>query len=319
MSARRLRVGTRGSALALAQTRQVVAALRAAGVDVAVEEVVIRTTGDRSAASLRQIGGQGAFTRELEAALMDGRIDVAVHSLKDLPSTLPDGLALAATPPRADPRDVLVSSFGGGLASLPAGARVGTGSLRRRAQLLALRPDVTVADIRGNVDTRLRKLEEGQYDAILLAAAGLWRLGRHHLVERHALPLELMLPAPAQGILGLECRADDRDVIAWLRAVNDPATFAAATAERAVLRRLGAGCRLPVAAYARVTGDRLTLHARVLGFDGSPVIEVVLNGVPEEAETLGAAAAERLLDRGAADLLAGQAASDSKTGGTRHA
>lgn len=316
---RRLRVGTRGSALALAQTRQVTAALQAADADVTVEEVVIRTSGDRSTASLRQIGGQGAFTRELEAALLDGRVDLAVHSLKDLPSTLPDGLLLAATPPRADPRDVLVTRAGSGLATLPAGARVGTGSLRRRAQLLALRPDIAVADIRGNVDTRLRKLAEGEYDAVVLAAAGLLRLGRHDLVERHVLPLEMMLPAPAQGILGLECRADDRYVIEVLQAVNDPATFAAATAERALLRRLGAGCRLPVAAYATVTDGRLTLRARVLGFDGSPVIEVVLNGRREEAEEVGATAADRLLQRGAADLLAQQTPLDSRSGGFHHA
>ncbi len=303
MSARRLRVGTRGSALALAQARGVINALRAAEPGLAVEEVIVRTSGDRSTAPLREIGGQGAFTRELEQALLDGHVDVAVHSLKDLPSTLPEGLCLAATPPREDPRDVLVTRAGVGLGSLPAGARVGTGSLRRRAQLLAVRPDLRVANIRGNVDTRLRKLQAGAYDALVVAAAGLRRLGRADLVARHALPLELMLPAPAQGILGLECRADDPETAALLRRLNHAPTFAAAQAERALLRRLGAGCRLPVAALATVEAERLTLRARVLGFEGSPVIEVALTGTPIEAEAVGTAAAERLLAQGAATLL----------------
>ncbi|MDQ7029772.1 MAG: hydroxymethylbilane synthase [Ardenticatenia bacterium] len=245
MSAQRLRVGTRGSALALAQARQVIAALRALDPTLRAEEVIVQTSGDRSSASLRDIGGQGAFTRELEVALLDGRVDVAVHSLKDLPSSLPEGLVVAATPPREDPRDVLVPRTAADVTTLPPGARVGTGSLRRRAQLLALRPDLRVADIRGNVDTRLRKLEAGTYDALVLAAAGLRRLGRTDLVERYALPLELMVPAPAQGILGLECRADDLDTVALLRRLNHAPTFAAAAAERALLRRLGAGCRLP--------------------------------------------------------------------------
>lgn len=299
---RRIRVGTRGSLLARTQTAHVVALLQAAHPALEIETVIIQTSGDHSTASLRQIGGQGVFTRELEAALLDGRIDVAVHSLKDLPSTMPDGLCLAAVPPREDVRDVLVSRFEGGLDALPAGARLGTGSLRRQAQLLAVRPDLHVADIRGNVDTRLRKLADGQYDAIVLAAAGLARLG---WLDRATafLPVEVMLPAPAQAALGVQCRADDEEIRTLLAAIDDAPTHAAVRAERAVLQRLGAGCRLPVAAYAVATPDRLTLRTRIVGFEGAPVLEDVRSGAWADAEALGMASAEALLAQGAGALL----------------
>lgn len=299
----RLRVGTRGSLLARTQTAHVVALLQAAHPALEIETVIVQTSGDRSTASLRQIGGQGVFTRELEAALLDGRIDVAVHSLKDLPSTMPDGLVLAAVPPREDVRDVLVSRFDGGLDALPEGARVGTGSLRRQAQLLAQRPDLHVADIRGNVDTRLRKLADGQYDAIVLAAAGLARLG---WLDRATafLPVDVVLPAPAQAALGVQCRADDHQTRALLMAIDHAPTHVAVRAERAVLRRLGAGCRLPVAAYAEATPDMVTLRSRVVGLEGDPVLEDVRSGRWADAELLGKEAAEALLSQGAEALLA---------------
>ncbi len=268
----RIRVGTRGSALALAQSAQIEAALRAAHRGVSVERVIVQTEGDRRRrASLLAIGGQGVFTRELELALLDGEIDVAVHSLKDLPSTVPDGLCVAATPPREDPRDLFISASHATLATLPEGARVGTGSLRRRAQLRALRPDLDMQDIRGNVDTRLAKLVRGEYEAIVLAVAGLNRLGirdeqwgiKQGPLTSHPLSLDSMLPAPAQAIIGLECRSDDLTARSLLLALNHPPTFAAAAAERAVLRRFGVGCRLPLGAFATVEGGRLSLRARV--------------------------------------------------------
>ncbi len=302
-----LRVGTRGSLLALTQTDQVIALLRAAAPERAIERVIIQTEGDRRRrASLLAIGGQGVFTRELEVALLDGEIDVAVHSLKDLPSTLPDGLLLAATPAREEPRDLLVTRDGATLDTLPEGATVGTGSLRRRAQLLAARPDLVMRDIRGNVDTRLRKLAQGDYDAILLAAAGVKRLGSGYWVldsddpsripniqyplpntHYHLLPLATMLPAPAQGILGLECRAGDDGTRALLARVSDAASFAAAQAERAVLRRFGIGCRLPLAAFAEARGDTLTLRARVLDLGGTVSFDVDGAGHPRRGHSAG--------------------------------
>lgn len=306
-----LRVGTRGSQLALTQTGMVIDALRAAHPSLDVERVIIQTEGDRRRrASLLAIGGQGVFTRELELALLDGEIDVAVHSLKDLPSTLPEGLLLAATPPREEPRDVLVTRDGATLADLPRGAVVGTGSLRRRAQLLALRPDLRMADIRGNVDTRLAKLARGDFDGILLAAAGLNRLGilgggpTTTDFTFHHLPLDEMLPAPAQGILGLECRAADERTRGLLAAINDPAAFAAAEAERAVLRRFGIGCRLPLAAFATTDAEGcLSLQARVLDEGGSVAFTVRRSGPASEAARLGGEAAERLVAHGALSLM----------------
>lgn len=297
-----IRLGTRGSQLALAQTHCVAAALRQVRPDLTVEIVTVRTTGDRRGESLREIGGQGAFTRELEFALLDGQVDVAVHSLKDLPSTLTPGLLLAATPAREDVRDVLISRDGRGLAALPAGSRVGTGSLRRAAQLLRARPDLEIVDIRGNVDTRLRKLDEGQYDAIVLAAAGLQRLGRPDRISEF-MPTDVLLPAPGQAALGLECRADDQATRIILAALNDDATFAAITAERAVLRTVGAGCRLPIAALGIVTDEHLTLRARVLDLAGTLALDACDQASPAEAEALGTRTAATLLAQGAADLL----------------
>ena len=318
----RLRVGTRGSALALAQSGQTVARLEAAGVP--AELVVIRTSGDRLAnVSLAKVGGKGLFIKELEEALAANEIDLAIHSMKDVPAELPPGFVLAAVTTRADVRDVLVrraadapadgGDAGAGtgtdalsrlpaLAALPRGARVGTGSLRRRAQIAALRGDLDVRQMRGNVDTRLRKLEEGEYDAIVLAAAGLARLGIR--ANAAALAPDAFVPAPGQGALAIETRADDARVRELLRVLDDPASRAACAAERAFLRELGASCQVPVAAHAQVTGDAgLVLDGLVASLDGATVLRDVARGAPENAEQLGRRLADLLVSRGARDVL----------------
>jgi hydroxymethylbilane synthase len=299
----KVRIGTRASALALAQAESVAAPLRALGAS--AELIPVRTSGDRLAqASLAEIGGKGLFVREIEEALLRHVVDVAVHSLKDMPAALPPGLVLAAYPPREDPADVLVSRAGGDLATLPAGARVGTSSLRRRQLLAARRPDLRILPIRGNVDTRLRKLEEGQYDALVMAAAGLRRLG---LAPVHAvtLPLDEFPPAVGQGILGLEARAEDAALLEMLARLDDPTARAEALAERAFLRRLGADCHTAVAAIARRDGSRLTLR----GWIASPTDGRALSGYgagsADEPETLGEGLADELLAQGAAALLQG--------------
>lgn len=300
-----VRLGTRGSALARWQTDWVAGLLSAAWPDLVPETVVLRTQGDRIPdRPLPLIGGKGLFTAELEAALRAGAVDLAVHSLKDLPTTLPAGLILGAIPPRGPVHDVVISRHGLPLSQLPAGAVVGTGSRRRAAQLLHAYPRLRVADIRGNVDTRLRKALDpnGPYDAIVLAAAGLERLGQDGFITE-ALPLTVMLPAPGQGALAVQCR-EEPVWQALLTPLDDPATRAAVTAERAFLHRLGAGCAVPVAAYAEATGEQLHVRGRVMAPEGSTLIEVTLTGRSSEAEALGAALAEEALARGADRLLA---------------
>ena len=267
----RVTLGSRGSALALAQTRWVAERLQEAhpGLEVTVE--IFSTAGDRiQDRPLPAIGGKGLFTRELEEALLDGRIDGAVHSLKDLPTEMTPGLVLGAIPARENPADLLVSRFGGGLADLPPGARVGTSSPRRRAQLARLRPDLQFTDLRGNVPTRLRKVREDVVDATLLAAAGLARLGLLEEADGWALPPELMLPAPGQGALALQIRAGDARMAELAAALHDPATAQAVAAERAVLAALGTGCSAPVGALARIEGDMLVLDACFGGEDSRP-------------------------------------------------
>ncbi len=299
-----LRLGTRGSALALWQTHYVVDLLRAAWPNLTCEVVVLRTQGDRMIdAPLPRLGGKGVFTAELEAALRDGDIDLAVHSLKDLPTELPAGLALGAVPQRAEAADALVSRQGHTLETLPQGAAVGTSSLRRAAQLLYRRPDLRLLDVRGNVDTRLRKAlaADGPYDALLLAQAGLTRLGRADAIAQ-VLPLDVMLPAPGQGALAIQCR-DEASTLALLAPLNHTPTRQAVTAERAFLTRLGGGCAVPVAAYAVVTEGRLSLRGRVTAPDGSRQIDVALEGVADDAAALGARLAESALAQGAAALF----------------
>lgn len=292
-----IRLGTRASALALAQAEAVAAVLRRHGE--AVELVPMRTEGDRLLdGRLADVGGKGLFVREIELALAAGRVDLAVHSLKDLPAEPPADLEIVAYPPREDPRDVLVTREPGGLDALPPGAVVGTSSLRRQALLHALRPDLRVAPLRGNVDTRLRKLQAGAADALVLAAAGLRRLG---LVPAHAQALspDVFVPAVGQGILAVQARADDRRARSVAALVDDPVTRACALAERACLRRLGASCNTAVAAHATLAAGRLRMVGVVASEDGGRVVRVEDAAPPEEAERLGRGVAEALLAAGA--------------------
>jgi hydroxymethylbilane synthase len=292
---------TRPSALARWQTDYVADLLRRAhpGLDIRIEVIV--TKGDRILDKpLPVIGGKGLFTAELERALREGRVDAAVHSLKDLPVEDAPGLTIGLTPPRADVRDVLICPAGHTLETLPAGAVVGTSSPRRQAQLLAVRPDLTVKSIRGNVDTRIRKAREGQYDAVVLAAAGVTRLGLNEHITQF-LPLDVMLPAPAQGVLGVQCRADDERTLALLAAVEDPGARAAAQAERAFLAGLGGGCSIPGAAYARASGAGLHLRGLAASPDGRQVIRVEASG--EDPLARGRALAEEALALGAVNVL----------------
>jgi len=299
---RRLLLGTRGSPLALAQAERTRARLAAAAPGTAVELVVIRTSGDRIAGPLAAAGGKGLFVKEIEEALADGRADVGVHSMKDLPGRLAPGLALAAVPEREDPRDVLVAAGGATLAELPRGARVGTASPRRRAQVLARRPDLDVVLLRGNVDTRLRKWRAGEVDALLLAAAGLHRLG---LTPPEARPLDVdaFVPAVGQGAIALECRADDAATRAALAAVDDPGASTTTAAERAFLIGVGGDCSTALAAHATLADGRVTLRALVLDPAGTRVVEDRDSAPAAEAAALGAALAARILAAGGAGVL----------------
>ncbi len=261
-----LRLATRGSQLAMAQSDIAADALRATDPTLEVEYVLVRSEGDIDRTSpLHQIGGRGVFVRAVEQALLDGRADIAMHSLKDVPTAPIEGLTLAAILTRGDPRDVLVASGGRRLAELPSGARVGTGSVRRRLLLHALRPDLDVAEIRGNVDTRISKVASGEYDAVVIAAAGLARLGRLDEATQVFEALEF-LPSPGQGAIAVQCREDDADTVERLLGVDDAGTRAAVQAERGFLAELGAGCTRPVGAYAQIDGDLLALRA-MLGDD----------------------------------------------------
>jgi hydroxymethylbilane synthase len=296
-----IRLGTRGSPLARAQAAAVAERLRAGGA--AVEIVTIRTEGDRLVeARLAALGGKGLFVREIEQALLGGQVDCAVHSLKDLPAEVPAGLVLAAFPPREAPGDVLVTRRGGGLDDLPARAVVGTSSPRRRAMVLARRPDLRPEPIRGNVETRLEKLRAGAYDAIVVAAAGLSRLG---LAPPHATTLDPgeFVPAVGQGVLAVEARQADRELLELLRGVDDTRTRLAALAERAFLARLGASCHTPVAAHARLDGVALQVTGVVSSPDGATTLRATMDGPPADGERLGVAVADDLLAKGAKAVL----------------
>ncbi len=296
-----LRLGTRGSRLALVQCEEVAAALRARGVG--TETVVIRTSGDHLAqVALADFGGKALFVKEIEEALLAGTVDVGVHSLKDMPAELPPGLALAAFPAREDPRDALLTRAPGGWSALPAGASVGTSSLRRRAMVLARRADLRAEPIRGNVETRIDKLSAGAYDGIVLALAGLRRLG---VTPPHVLPLDVdeFVPAVGQGVLAIEAREADREVLELLSRLDDTRSRSEALAERAFLRRLGADCHTPVAGHARTEGGALTLTGVVTSLDGATVLRGRASASASDAERLGQAVADDLLAKGARALL----------------
>lgn len=299
-------LGTRASALARWQTDYIREQLQTAWPGVELRTQAITTRGDQALDKpLPLIGGKGVFTAELESALHRREIDFAVHSLKDLPTENPDGLTIGAIPLRADPGDALISKRAYSLATLPNGATVGTSSRRRAAQILHRRPDLRIIDIRGNVDTRIRKAldPEGSYDAIVLARAGLERLGLTHAITEK-LSFDDMLPAPGQGALAVQCR-DESESLQWLAPLNHLPTNLSATAERAFLAGLGGGCSLPVAAYAEIDGNKLLLRGRVTAVDGSQQIDVTLSGTAdsEAAYKLGADLAQMALDKGVARLL----------------
>jgi hydroxymethylbilane synthase len=300
-----LRLGTRASALATTQSGLVAELIRER-LGLEVELVEVSTEGDRSSAPLATLGGTGVFVSALRDALLAGEVDVAVHSLKDLPTTAADGIALAAVPQREDPRDAVVARDGLTLGELPVGSRLGTGSPRRVAQLEALGLGLDIEGIRGNVDTRIRKVREGSYDAVVLARAGLARLGRLGEVTEVLDPLQ-MLPAPGQGALAVECRSGDTDLVLALARLDDTATRAAVTAERAVLYTLEAGCSAPLGALAEVVEgedtEELWLRAVALSEDGGLSVRMSATGPVAEAEQLGRRLASDMLDDGAADLM----------------
>jgi hydroxymethylbilane synthase len=301
---RRLRIGTRGSALALWQAEWVKTQLLAAHVELAVELLVIKTTGDKILdVPLAKVGGKGLFVKEIEEALLDGRADLAVHSVKDMPAELPEGLHLAVMPPREDPRDALISRNGAGLQALPHGARVGTSSLRRAAQLLHLRPDLRIETLRGNVDTRLRKLGSEGFDAIVLAAAGLKRMELSHVVSEYLEP-ERILPAVGQGALGIETRTGDGFTNEMVTSLAHQQTMTIVRAERAFLKRLEGGCQVPIGAHATMEGETLILTGMVADLEGVRLIRKELRGDAHQPEIVGERLAEVILESGGAEILA---------------
>jgi hydroxymethylbilane synthase len=303
MSAAALRIATRKSPLALWQAEHVSALLRHAHPDLNVELVPLSTKGDRiQDRSLAAIGGKGLFIKELETALEDRRADIAVHSMKDVPGELPEGLCIAAVLPRADARDALLAPDAKSLNDLPRGARVGTSSLRRQAQLLAARPDLKIEGLRGNVDTRLRRLDNGELDAIILACAGLIRMGWESRIGARLEP-SLCLPAVAQGIIGIECRSADARVRLLLGALNHAPTRLVMDAERAFAGRLGGSCQSPIAAHATLHREHMTLDGLVAEPDGSRLLRDCIAGSSEDARGLGERLADRVLAAGAGALL----------------
>ena len=296
----RLRIGSRGSQLALWQANHIAELLRQRGHETAIE--IIHTTGDKiTDVALAKVGSKGMFIKEIEEALAENRIDLAVHSLKDLPTELSDQFTIAAVPAREDPRDAFCSVRFSSIEDLPQGARVGTSSLRREAQLKALRPDLKVLPLRGNVDTRLRKLESGEYEAIILALAGLRRLGKTEFV-RQVLPVEIVCPAAGQGALAIETHAGDREVIDALGFLNHAATRMETDCERALLQAMGGGCQVPIGANARLQGSELHLQAVIASPDGRSVLRESITA--SNAFSLGELTAEKLLRRGGAAILA---------------
>ena len=298
-----IRVGTRGSNLALWQATFVRESLQEHHPDIHFEQVIIKTEGDLDQkSSLSQIGGQGIFTKEIEKALLNNTIDIAVHSLKDLPSKMPVGLVLAAVPERGYVEDVLITENGTTLNQLPENARVATGSIRRKSQLLNMRPDLIISDLRGNIDTRLRKLKESNIDAIIMAKAAILRLGLDEVLY-YEFNTDEMIPAVGQGAIGIQVRKEDDVVRDIVKALNHQDTFHAVTAERALLATLDSGCQFPVGAFARVSGNSLDINGFVASEDGNTILNEKMNSEVQEAENAGRILAEKLLERGAKSLL----------------
>lgn len=305
----RIIIGTRGSKLALWQAEWVKASLRALHPGLSVELNIIRTTGDKILdVPLAQVGGKGLFVKEIEEALLAGEADIAVHSMKDVPTEFPDGLHLPVICEREDPRDAFIAPLRNGIPvvasfrDLPHGATVGTSSLRRACQLLNLRPDLKIVQLRGNLDTRLRKLDEGQFHAIILAAAGVKRLGWHDRITEILAP-DISLPAIGQGAVGIECRKDDADTNALIAPLNHPATATCVRAERALLKRLEGGCQVPIAGYATMQDTHITVSGLVGSINGTILVRDIMTGSPADPEALGTALAERLLRNGADSIL----------------
>jgi hydroxymethylbilane synthase len=300
---KQIRIGSRASALALWQAEWVKAELEKNYPDMTVTLTKIKTTGDKILdVPLAQVGGKGLFVKEIEEAMLMNEIDIAVHSMKDVPTVFPEGLHLGAITRREDARDALLSRNKVAFSDLPKGANVGTSSLRRQAQLLSVRPDFVIHQLRGNVDTRLRKLKEGQYDAIILAAAGVKRLGLAEHVTEY-LSTELSLPAIGQGALGIECRADDRELNDLIAFFNHADSRTCVEGERALLRRLEGGCQVPIACYGQVKANKLELTALVGSVDGKRIVKDSIEGEPSNAGTLGVTLAEKLLSQGADVIL----------------
>lgn len=298
-----LKIATRQSPLALWQAEHIRERLKSLHNGLNVELVTFVTQGDKILDTpLAKIGGKGLFVKELEAALLDGRADLAVHSMKDVPMHLPEGLTLAVICEREDPFDAFVSNKYAHFNDLPQGAKLGTSSLRRKSQILKQRPDLDVIDLRGNVGTRLSKLDTGLYDAIILASSGLKRLGLHERI-RHVLTAEVSLPAVGQGALGLECRSQDQQILDLIMPLMHAESNTCVRAERAFNAYLEGGCQVPIAGFATLANDQLRLEGRVGSVDGQTLLQAVVVGQPEQAEQLGVALAKKLLDQGAGELL----------------
>lgn len=299
---RQFAIGTRGSKLAVIQAQELQNHLAKLFPELKTNLVKIRTTGDRNVtAPLDEFAGQGIFVKELEKALLDERIDLAVHSLKDLPTEIPAGLRLAAVTTRLDPRDVLVSRAAK-VSELATGSKVGTGSRRRAVQLLAIRPDLQVCNIRGNIDTRLGKVSNGEFDAIIVAAAGMIRLGLQDRISEH-LPIEHFTPAVGQGALGIEIRSEDKEVLSLVLKISHKPTWQAVTAERAFLQELGGGCRAPIAALGTISAETLRLAGMVAGAEGVHIIRATEEGYASNPEQVGKRLAQKMVEMGASSLI----------------
>ncbi|MBC2714711.1 MAG: hydroxymethylbilane synthase [Desulfobacteraceae bacterium] len=296
-------IGTRGSALALWQAEWIKSAIIRNHPSLSVNLEIIKTKGDKILdVPLAKVGGKGLFVKEIEEALLNGRIDLAVHSMKDMPAEIPDGLCIGAVPERETPNDVLISKHNLPLSELPDGARIGTSSLRRSSQLLNLRPDITIEPLRGNLGTRIKKLETGGLDAIVLAAAGVKRLNLEEKISEY-IDLETLLPAVGQGALCIETRENDPDIHEIVSKLNHRITHQVITGERAFLNRLEGGCQVPMAAFGSIKGSELTITGMVAEIDGSKVIKQVITGPITDAEKIGTELAERLIDMGAGEIL----------------